>query len=243
MLDVRVTSNFRQFIRQAQARRSWMLRYATATSLTWTAKDVQTNVVKNMERRFDRPTRWTLKGIWVSGAKARQLTASVYFKEFGGAMPAGKYLRTQITGGPRRAKRSERSLRIAGIMRPNEFWVPGRGARLDAHGNISGGEMRRILSQLQASPNRDANETAKTRRRKLKRGASRYFVADGEGRLPRGVWKRTGHRIEPILIFVDGAPSYRRRLPFQDIARKTVAARLPIQFRRAWAHMERRFRR
>ncbi|MBX6427161.1 MAG: hypothetical protein IRZ09_14715 [Variibacter sp.] len=183
---------------------------------------------------FDRPTRFTLNSLFVKPATKQDLAAIVHFKEGFGSVPAWRYLGPQVAGGPRVHKSYERALIRAGVMRADEFTVPGAGARLDAHGNMRGGEITRILSQLGASPDPMQNMTERSKRRARRTGVGRYFVLRGT-RAPNGVYLRKGGReIVPVLIFVP-QPRYRKRFPFYDTAQRVFAARFAERFREGLA--------
>ncbi|MBN8911954.1 MAG: hypothetical protein J0H65_07830 [Rhizobiales bacterium] len=62
-------------------------------------------------RVFDRPTRWTLGAFWWRPATADRTVFEIGVKDFGQkGVPAAKYLRAEVLGGPRRRKRSEVAL-------------------------------------------------------------------------------------------------------------------------------------
>ena len=64
----------------------------------------------------------------------------------GGNLPPGKPLLSEVRGGARRAKRSEVLLQRAGVLPAGWLTVPGRGARLDAYGNLQRGQLLQILA-------------------------------------------------------------------------------------------------
>lgn len=67
-----------------------------------------------------------------------------------GAVAQEKYLSPQIEGGSRRQKRFERLLSKKGILPPGWFALPGKGAKLDAAGNLPGSLIVKLLAYLQA---------------------------------------------------------------------------------------------
>jgi hypothetical protein len=206
------------------------LPFVTAVALTNAMKDARTAEISEMQRVFDRPTRYTLNSIQVVPATKAKLVAELRFKEFGGT-PADKYLGPEVRGGPRAPKGFERALRAAGILWAGEFAVPGPGAKLDAYGNLSGGQITRILSALGAS--RDASQNTRRRPRLASRRRNLdYFVLRG-ARAPAGVYLRVGRRGIPVLFFVR-APTYRPRYPFYEVGRKVVPAAFARHFRAAW---------
>lgn len=227
------------------------VRFATAVALTRTAQQVKAAELKEIERVFDRPTPYTKRSLFMSPATKAKLEAQVWLKDdrAGSGTPATRYLLPHIEGGPRGQKGFERMLVRAGHMGANERAVPAAGARLDAYGNMSRGQIVQILSQLRAFytvGGTDMNRT-NSKRSRAKRANSRYFVSrgkgvasrgfgswwnQGEGRvqhLPRGVWMATSKGVVPVLIFVERA-GYTSRFKFFEVARRVVASAFPRHF-------------
>jgi hypothetical protein len=217
----------------------------TKVALNETAKDVQAAEVAKMAEVFDRPTRFTLTALTIDWATAADLTATVRFKE-GSGVPAGHYLRPQVEGGKRAKKSHERRLERAGILRSDEYCVPGKGLKLDASGNMPGGMIERILSQLGAAEQWSgytANATKKTLARAQRKGIGRYFVLRRDAsdtrymrrQVASGIyWRKGAHDIVPVLMFVK-APRYSKRLPFNETAQETVSRNFARRFREAVA--------
>jgi hypothetical protein len=210
--------------------------FAAAVALTRTAKRVQQETVEEMRRRFDRPTPFTLKSIYMRPAKKSDLTAMVWLKD----QPAGKsrlsmaeIIGHQFTGGSRIAKPIEFWLARAGLISPSERVVPGAAARLDQYGNMSRGQVQQILSQLKIGPDPAQWATKSARSRRHVRQAGELFWSRG-GHLPRGVWMRQGRHVRPVLIVVSGT-SYRRRIDLQRIGKQVTAQHFNDEFNRAFA--------
>lgn len=236
-IDVRVEA--KQFKRSLTELEKRQLPFATALALTMTAKDVQKNTVKRLQRVLDRPTRFTLNAFRVLPATKRNLVAKVGFREFTQTSAGFRsYLEPLEYGGKRPPKRFEKRLRAIGVMRSDEYAVPAKGFRLNRYGNIPASRFVQILSQLQAfnDAGYDANET-ETSRKRAGKGRARYFaVRSGSNRktnLPPGIYERRAKgKVKGVMMFVR-QPTYRAVLGFHDGARKTVRARLPINFRTA----------
>lgn len=228
--------------------------FAAAQALTWTAKDVAGAETNEMSSVFDRPTPFTLNAPYVRPATKQTLQAEVGLKDQAGHR---HYLPIEIGGGSRPQKGFERMLQRIGVMRADEVAVPALGAITDAYGNMSRGQIVKILSQLRAfyAAGYDANAT-NSRRSKAKRAREAYFVSTGKGthpfgghswskgrmaqHLPRGIWVRLafGARetaVQPVLLFVSHA-SYAQRLRWPEVAAETIATRWPINFDRAFAN-------
>lgn len=205
--------------------------FATALALTMTAKKAQSEVRDEMKRKLDRPKAFTLSGTFVKPADKRgfPIKATIGFKDFAAkGTPAAKYLGPQIAGGRRRHKRFERALIAAGIMRSNEYAVPGDDMRLDRYGNLPRGQISKMLSQLKASPDSQQNATGSVRSKKSRRTRAYFYK-----RSFRGVFVRTGKRAFTVFIKFVKAPRFRKRLPFDRVVDQTVRFRFPLEFRRA----------
>lgn len=209
-------------------------------ALNDTARDAVAAETERIAAVFDRPTPYTLKAVRFPSEKRAtkdHLVAEIEVRDEGGrGIAPVRYLWAEYEGGPRRAKRFEVALRRVGLMYPGEFGVVAKGYPTDAFGNLPGPLLVRILSQLQAfgQVGFRANETARSRKRNVKRGIARYFVPDANSKLRRGVYERQGPRIKPVIIFVR-QPSYQKRWPFGDAARTTADRVMPIHIARYFA--------
>lgn len=210
------------------------LPFITAKSLTQTVGKIQELTKRQIERRFDRPTRYTIRSTFVSPATKRKLEANVYFKDKSPrGQAAGKYLKPTILGTSRRHKGFERRLIAKGIMDKNEYAVPGDDVKLNKFGNLSNGVIQRILSNLSAQSDKDQNTTEDSKARKRKR--KRMFVPARGSVLPRGVYQDADKRDDDptlILLFVTNRPDYQKILPFRRIASRTARVFFPPIFRR-----------
>lgn len=210
------------------------LPFATALALTKTAQAVQKDVVAEMSRVFDRPVPFTLRGTYVKPAKKTDLDAAVYFRTFGGkGVPAGKYLQAQIYGGARAQKGSERALAKAGLLGNKGFFVPGPGVKLNRYGNVPGGTIKAILSDI-GTGNAEQQMRRATKGRSQRRRREQYFIPRAEsGKRASGVWVRRGKNIKIALIFVASA-SYQVRFRFHEVAQASAMRHWPIEFDAAW---------
>ena len=215
----------------------------TAYALTKTGQDIKSAELESMRSVFDRPSRFTLGALALKPATKKDLVAEVYFKDGFGSVPAWRYLGPQVDGGPRVHKAHERRLIRAGLMKPEEFAVPGSGVKLDAFGNISGSTIERILSQVGAAEQASgyqANATPKSRARAKKKNGGRYVVLrpGAGGRADRnvapGIYHRAGAReLVPVIMFVR-APRYQKRFPFYETAGAVFDKRFLIRAREGW---------
>jgi len=221
--------------------------FATAYALTQCAKAAQADLEREMARVFDRPTPFTLKAVRIRPATKRNLTAEVKLKdEAYKGNPAVRWLIAQIEGGPRNLKGFEKLMQRAGVMPNGWFAIPTKNAPLDRYGNVPGSVINRILAQVQASRDILTRETPRSRaknvRRAIRKREGRYFVAQpGNPRtkhLKPGIWERVsfgfGDSIRPVFLFSSTAPTYTKRLPFEQIVQRAVARELRTQFERGF---------
>ncbi|MFZ2309609.1 MAG: hypothetical protein WAW34_19915 [Rhodoferax sp.] len=249
------------------------LNAAIATALTRTAVQVREKAKSAMLTSLDRPTPYTVRQLKYVAATAAKPVAAVGFGVVGiqdvqgnviryqdlGASetPAGKYLSPQIRGGARGNKRFENALRAVGVLPSGWQAVPGARAKIDAYGNQSIGEIRQILSwmdaaELVAGSRQNMGAAGRAKRIKGTRktagfeyfvvpaGASRAFVRangkTGSHKMQPGIYRRTllamGSRIEPIIIFVRST-QYRPRFDFYGIAQRESDRILPTELTRA----------
>ena len=211
-------------------------RYATMVALTRTASKVRDRQYSEMHRVFDRPTPYTLRAIRVKPATKSDLSAWVGFKK-PWAATAEDDMPSQVEGGGRPLKALELFLqqRVTtmspqgkrGAYPKGTYFVPGRGARLDAYGNMSRGQVQQILSALQAHTDRLQNETVRSRKRAKR--TVRYWATQ------RGIWEIKGQSMLMALVAVKRKPLYSKRYPFYEISRRFVGEIWPGEFDRAFA--------
>lgn len=212
-------------------------RYAASLTLNTLARyPVQDAVRHEMRDSLDRPTPFTLNSLTVAKrATSADLSAVVGFKQVaGGSRPASDYLRWQVSGGQRRLKGFEVALRSIGVLPGGYFITPGQGAKMDAYGNVSRGQIVAILSYFRAFQEQGRgfkmNSTPATRAR-MARGTRtrlgyRYFVGRPGGRGQLGIYQDVRiapgvRELLPVFIFVQWA-RYEPRLDVQEAARQAV---------------------
>jgi hypothetical protein len=253
VINVSIKADFSNVEKMLNNLQREQIPFATAYALTQTAKAAQREVQREIGRVFDRPTRYTENSVYVKPATKRKLVAEVKIQDVAkdSANKPVQWLIAEITGGARKLKGMEVLLQAKGQMPKGWYAVPTSFAPLDQYGNVSGGQINKILSQLQARNeyNLDKNETAKAKkaRNSLKfRGKSRpsrYFaVVPGNRRtahMQPGIWERVsfgfGSSVRPIFLYVQKAPRYRKRLDFERIVRTTADMQMPTQFKRGIA--------
>lgn len=237
---IRIEINADSFLRfiESQAKQ---VRYAAAVALTQTAKAAAQAENEEIGRVFDRPRPTTVKAVEFIGARKSNLIAVVRIKDAVGKGNApDKYLRAEILGGPRRAKRSGRAIRLT-YPWLSGYWVPGDAMKLDANGNIPGATIVRILADIKAAETKAGYAANRTRRSTKRYTGERYFVPPPGSKLDAiapGVWVRRGGRyrsmVAPALIFV-ASTNYRQRFDFFGKGEEFVRQRLPVEFEKALA--------
>jgi len=206
------------------------LPFATAVALNRTAQDVKAAEVKAMKADFDRPTRFTLNSLFIKPAKKSRLEAVVWVKDYASKAAAPTaWLLPEVMGGNRKAKRSESLLSAKGILPSGKALVPGKGAKLDGHGNVSRGFMQKILSGLGAQGDRHANSTDSKR----SVGNQQRFFVLGKGATAIGIAERTGKTSISMLLAFGKTPSYGSLLDFYGIANRVIGSELPRHGREA----------
>lgn len=223
-------------LRRALAHKAEQIPFATALALTRLAQRVKQGELDVMERRFERPTRFTMNSLFVKPAKKSdsQPTATAWFRDFAPkGTPAGTYLQPQVHGGRRNKKRFEKALIHVGAMRPDEWALPGAGARRDVYGNVARGQVTQVLSALRAFGQQGYTANATNSRRSRRKGNARKYFA-GEVGGERGVWQRInsafGEGVKPIFLFSSDDPGYRPRLPMTKIAENIIKANYSREF-------------
>jgi hypothetical protein len=225
------------------------LKKAMKLAMARTGNAIRDAEIAEMKRVFDRPTRWTLGAMRVSTSSGELEVTIGIIDPNGNYKRAQSYLSVQVEGGPRRTKAFEVALQQHGLMPTGWRAVPGEGAKIDAFGNMSAGQIRQILSWFDAAE-RTAGSTqnmgfaGREKRRKGTRknlGFEYFVVLPGRQRNLKqpGIYQRIflghGKSIKPILIYVKSA-NYKKRFDFEKVARETYDRVMPIEFQSAVEH-------
>lgn len=228
---------------------------AAVRGLNNLAFDARKALQQEMRDVFDRPTPYITNSPFVAQATPDRLESKVTLRYPGGkGVEPESVLRAEVTGGPRRMKRFEILLDRAGILPKGYFAVPAGKAPLDAHGNISGAFIVKLVSYLQAFGEQGYRANMTDRRRaslanagKSERGyrtigGVQYFATHGRLRgghrgahLEPGIWARSGlHglKLEPVILFVR-QPTYAKRLDIAAVAQRIAVTQGARQMERA----------
>lgn len=186
-------------------------------------------VITHMKNIFDRPTPRTLNSIFIKPlATAQKPEAKIFVNDdlSKGTSPA-QWLRAEASGNTRRDKRMERALKIAGILESSQQ-VMGYGKSLDKYGNLPGGQVKQMLSALQAG--NDATQDSKDPRKQAKWKIARRR-ADGK---PFGIFRMKGQKNELFMIFTR-QQLYKPRFKFFDVVQRSWNEKIKDAWLKAWA--------
>lgn len=230
----RTTFDIAGFVRDLSDIEKRQFPYALMRALNDTAYQTRQAWGEEMDRVFDRPTRFTRNAVLYKKATKENFEAEVFIRDHAlKGTPPARYLYQQAEGGQRAQKPSERLLQRAGVLGSGEYIVPGRGVQLDAYGNVPARLMNAVLSDLQARRDPQQRSTPQSRKRRSRRKditkSAVYFYSygpsgnRGDGRpqhLPRGIYSRQREiGVRPILHIVSSAV-YRKRYPVYELAQR-----------------------
>lgn len=224
------------------------LPFAIARTLTASAKKaVADDLPAAMKSAFDKPTPYTLRVLAFLPATKTKLQAQILPRAFAGkGNVAWQYLDPEVVGAPRGAKRGEK--RLQALLGGPAFLIPAKGTKLDSYGNVSRGQMVKILSGLGALIDRAQNATAKSAKRSKRlvarhgkrRNNSQYFVGRSRSTSKRvslakgkpiAIYELKGKgRVVPVLVISPRPPKYRPRFAFGPVVARSVAASMPAFF-------------
>jgi hypothetical protein len=216
--------------------------FATSLALNRTAFIARDSLKRELYKVFDRPTPFTVNSLYTIPSTKSRLTAVVEHKDFAGkGTPASKYLRAEIEGGSRGMKRSEVAL-AAKTGFSKLYYNPSKYTERDAYGSMSGAQIVKLLSNLQAFGEQGyrANLTGKTKKNQRKRGTYRdlIIIRAGNARgLKPGVYERfegeLTRRLKPVLFFSLQSHTYRRRYDMNGIVNRIVDLHFGAEFAKA----------
>ena len=99
-MNITIPINSRAAVRALNKIQKKQLPFAIASALTFTAKQAAKDSARATTKYLDRPTPFTKKGFGITPAKKTKHQAFVFIKD-----QQAKYMRYQISGGPRLPKR------------------------------------------------------------------------------------------------------------------------------------------
>lgn len=158
----------------------------TAKGLNDTAFYVRKKQIEMVGRIFPTAKPQTKRNFFVQQATVDRLVATIWFDQIY-RRGFEEYMLPNIKGGSRKMKPSEQRL--------GRFYVPGAGAQIDQYGNMKGGQITQILSQMGRFGDvagYDMNQTARSKRRRGRTTKStEYFIVTKKtGGLAPGIYQR-----------------------------------------------------
>lgn len=208
--------------------------FATALALNSVAAGVKQDLQASMRQAFNNPNAYTLGAVFMAKATKARPVAVVGLKDGNGAStPAWKYLGPQVHGGTRHRKRFEIALG------QDAFAVPGRGAKLDASGDINRTQLGAILHAVRGGDPVSA-KVAKHLGKAAYKGArhtrSTYFVGKSRKSGRKAVYQVTAAgQVQTVLSFRPTSPTYSARWDFRGVVLASVQRHQEGAFDRAMA--------
>lgn len=235
--------------------------FAVMNALNTMMFGARKELIKEIGDKLDRPTRYTLNATQVQKATKKNWAARVWIKDNDstdiesarrGNTPAN-FLLPHIRGGPRNVKGFEKQMIAAGMMPPGYYVTPGSGAKIDAFGNWSNGELKMLLAYFGAFGrfSGDTKNTTDKKKESLRRGGTRkskgrvkygvsYFIAypgrDGRAKhLFPGIYRKTYiaegvTSLDMIVRFVKRRPQYSVRVDFEGVQQRYVRKHFKAEF-------------
>lgn len=198
---------------------------AQAQAVNEVVKQAELQLRTEVGSVFDRPTPFTLNAFRIQYAKPSQPEAAVWVKDEKSGASKGfapeDWFKPQVYGGERALKASERMLRSMGILPAGMYAVPGKGARLDAYGNMSRGHIVQLLSGLKAFNRAGSDHNATDSKRSTRKGHAAAFFVLRRGAKPLGIAERRGKTVQVVLVFTR-EPNYAPRFDFHGVVRKVA---------------------
>jgi hypothetical protein len=246
-MQISIKTNFPE-VRAAMQKAAKQVPYAMQQALNKTAAKAVDAVRKEMPKVFDRPTPWVTNSLRIKYATKSNLQAELGYKDRNSAESSRTMIEPHVYSGKRHFKAMEARLMKIGLIPAGWNAVPGGGARLDANGNMSRGQISQLLNVLGAYTEAGYNKANDKTSERLAKGRAKkniygfvYWVnkvgSTKARHLPPGVYQRVttafGSSLKPVLVFVKQA-SYRQRLDFFGVAQAVIDKEFPGEFNRAF---------
>lgn len=244
-MKISIAHNFPSVMAQID-REGKGMRSAAREALNRSAEWAQTDVVREMRKVFDRPVPFTLRSLRVYYANTANMRVQLWFRQRT-ADEDKPWAMPQIAGTARDMKPMELRMQRVGILPAGWMVVPGAAAPLDAYGNMSRGEISRILNVLGTYTEEGFNKANDKTRARLRKGSAKkgvygfaYWInppgPKRQKHLLPGVYRRVytafGTSLKPMLIFIKGA-RYKARLDFFGITKRAFDKHFPAEFDKA----------
>lgn len=214
---------------------------AIAEALNRSGRQIADEWGKQLSAKLDRPTVLTQRAaILTKRANVGTLSTIVAMRDSipNDGIPPSEYLLTHELGtGDRSLKKFERSLVASGAMPPGHKAVPGKYAELDGYGNVSRGQIVRILNQLGEALTEGyqqviSRDKAKRKASAARRGRTYIPVPRRIGRIEAGIYEKKGKDMLIVFFFVKST-RYRKGLSLMDEGEKVAQKVMNVEVTRA----------
>jgi hypothetical protein len=208
-MQIAVTHTINSVLPKIEGFTSRQAPFAIAKALTRTAMRAKDNANSATKQYFDKPVTFTQRAFRFKAANKTDLEALVFAQDL-----QARYLRFGIGGGTRRVKGFEKKFAAGADGDVNSgALIPTRNIKLNSAGNVPLATIKRIQSQ-----------------------PKKYLVGKpAGGNRPPGIYERMTRagKLKPLMIFTQ-LPKYRKRLPLEDIAAKTVKRHFAAELEKAY---------
>lgn len=208
--------------------------FATSLAMNRTAQLVQKTLITTMRSIFDRPTPFILNSTFIASSTKSRLQVTIGHKDASGRIPSSAFVKSEIEGGSRLMKASEKAL--------GHYYAPSKNVSLDQYGNVPGSVIKQIMSALGdggtgklkgqeifvMQPNNPRGLKPGVYQR-LKIGTKTRHSALAGGK----VALQSGGKLKPILFFETHSPQYTQRYDFEGVVARVWQAEYSRQFESA----------
>jgi hypothetical protein len=209
------------------------LPFAMSQALNNTAWDAYHGIKKQLPKVFNKPTDFTLRGMYVQKSTYKQtaknyLTTELGYKPKATTSSTGASLiKHHVDGGTRNFKRFEMKLQASNLIPAGSFLVPTGQAPKDRFGNVPRKWSIKALSSLRATLDTASYSSRASMRAKTRLNADSFKI------LPLGknqaIYYNSAFGLTPFWIVVDKV-HYRKRYNPRKIIDITVQDRFKTNF-------------
>ena len=241
-MEINLKSNIDEFIKNIETKYIRQIPFATSLALNKTMGLIRKDLSKEIQGNFNNPIKKIVDTSVVESIKSNKTNLAIALKirdsYFDGGIDAERILRPHIEGGERRRKRSEHLLWESGkgFLTGKSQTIVGKNFA-DSFGNLRSGEYHKILSAVGSQLDQYAN-TPTGKRPKGRIKSTDYFSTGLRNKktkhLEVGIYKRSGDKITPILLFTKSAAKYRKRFRFYEAANESFNKNFPSEFEKAF---------
>lgn len=218
-----------------------MIRKAVVGALSDTVDDLYTRQHMEMNKVFNKPSPYVLKGLKKSYPGGREgqssrarfgqgaTRAGTYFEYFGGTGSPESIVKPHVFGGQRSRKSSEKRLQGMVALLGGQDTVQGRNYPRGSGGDISGARYSEMLAAVGALSETARGAMPKGKQRNRKNVS--FFVIKRNG-APIGIAERRGKDVKVMLVNTKKKAVYKKRYDYFGVGQKQVAYSLPLHFNR-----------